>query len=106
MKRVNDTYYACYAASQRVPDKKYPVQIIKRLAGHGAAMEAVYYTEMNFDYFERNFFCLPILSLCVTINSLQKRDSGGHTMQNHNIQQQNKIEKTIIKGTALRRYDR
>lgn len=33
MKRVNDTYYAYYATSKRVPDKKYPVQIIKGLAG-------------------------------------------------------------------------
>lgn len=33
MKRVNNTYYAYYATSKRVPDKKYPVQIIKGLAG-------------------------------------------------------------------------
>ena len=33
MKRVNSTYYAYYATSKRVPDKKYPVQIIKGLAG-------------------------------------------------------------------------
>lgn len=33
MKKVNDTYYAYYATSKRVPDKKYPVQIIKGLAG-------------------------------------------------------------------------
>lgn len=33
MKRVNDTYYAYYATSKRVPGKKYPVQIIKGLAG-------------------------------------------------------------------------
>lgn len=33
MKRVNGTYYAYYATSRRVPDKKYPVQIIKGLAG-------------------------------------------------------------------------
>ncbi len=33
MKRVNDTYYAYYATSKRVPDKKYPVQVIKGLAG-------------------------------------------------------------------------
>ncbi|WP_417076072.1 hypothetical protein [Holdemania filiformis] len=33
VKRVNDTYYAYYATSQRVPDKKYPVQVIKGLAG-------------------------------------------------------------------------
>lgn len=33
VKRVNDTYYAYYATSKRVPDKKYPVQIIKGLAG-------------------------------------------------------------------------
>lgn len=33
VKRVNDTYYAYYATSKRVPEKKYPVQIIKGLAG-------------------------------------------------------------------------
>ena len=33
VKRVNDTYYAYYATSKRVPDKKYPVQVIKGLAG-------------------------------------------------------------------------
>ena len=33
MKRVNSTYYAYYATSKRVPDKKYPVQVIKGLAG-------------------------------------------------------------------------
>lgn len=33
MKRVNNTFYAYYATSKRVPDKKYPVQIIKGLAG-------------------------------------------------------------------------
>ena len=33
IKRVNDTYYAYYATSRRVPDKKYPVQVIKGLAG-------------------------------------------------------------------------
>lgn len=33
IKRVNDTYYAYYATSKRVPDKKYPVQVIKGLAG-------------------------------------------------------------------------
>ena len=33
VKRVNGTYYAYYATSKRVPDKKYPVQIIKGLAG-------------------------------------------------------------------------
>ena len=33
VKRVNDTYYAYYATSKRVPGKKYPVQIIKGLAG-------------------------------------------------------------------------
>lgn len=33
VKRVNNTYYAYYATSKRVPDKKYPVQIIKGLAG-------------------------------------------------------------------------
>lgn len=33
VKRVNDTYYAYYATSKRVPGKKYPVQVIKGLAG-------------------------------------------------------------------------
>ena len=33
VKKVNNTYYAYYATSKRVPDKKYPVQIIKGLAG-------------------------------------------------------------------------
>ena len=33
VKKVNDVYYAYYATSKRVPDKKYPVQIIKGLAG-------------------------------------------------------------------------
>lgn len=33
VKRVKDTYYAYYATSKRVPDKKYPVQVIKGLAG-------------------------------------------------------------------------
>ena len=33
IKRVNDTYYAYYATSKRVPDKTYPVQVIKGLAG-------------------------------------------------------------------------
>ena len=33
VKRVNDIYYAYYATSKRVPDKKYPVQIIEGLAG-------------------------------------------------------------------------
>lgn len=33
MKRVNNTFYAYYATSKRIPDKKYPVQIIKGLAG-------------------------------------------------------------------------
>lgn len=33
VKRVNDTYYAYYATSKRVPDKNYPVQVIKGLAG-------------------------------------------------------------------------
>lgn len=33
IKKVNDTYYAYYATSKRVPDKKYPVQVIKGLAG-------------------------------------------------------------------------
>lgn len=31
---------------------------------------------------------------------------GGLTMQNNDRQQQSRIEKPIIKGTALRRYDR
>lgn len=30
---MNDTYYVYYATSKRVPDKKYPVQVIKGLAG-------------------------------------------------------------------------
>ena len=33
VKRVNNTFYAYYATSKRNPDKKYPVQIIKGLAG-------------------------------------------------------------------------
>jgi len=33
IKRVNDDYYAYYATSKRVPDKSYPVQVIKGLAG-------------------------------------------------------------------------
>ena len=33
VKRVNGTYYAYYATSKRVPDKKYPVQVIRGLAG-------------------------------------------------------------------------
>ena len=33
VKRVNDTYYAYYATSKRVPNKKYPVQVIRGLAG-------------------------------------------------------------------------
>lgn len=33
IKKVNNTYYAYYATSKRVPDKKYPVQVIKGLAG-------------------------------------------------------------------------
>lgn len=33
IKKVNGTYYAYYATSRRVPDKKYPVQVIKGLAG-------------------------------------------------------------------------
>lgn len=33
VKRLNNTYYAYYATSKRVPDKKYPVQVIKGLAG-------------------------------------------------------------------------
>lgn len=33
MKRVNNTYYVYYATSKRIPDKKYPVQIIRGLAG-------------------------------------------------------------------------
>lgn len=33
IKKVNNSYYAYYATSKRVPDKKYPVQIIRGLAG-------------------------------------------------------------------------
>ena len=33
VKRVNDTYYVYYATSKRVPNKNYPVQVIKGLAG-------------------------------------------------------------------------
>ena len=33
VKKVNDTYYAYYATSKRIPEKKYPVQVIKGLAG-------------------------------------------------------------------------
>ncbi len=33
VKKVGDIYYAYYATSKRVPDKKYPVQVIKGLAG-------------------------------------------------------------------------
>ena len=33
VKKANDTYYAYYATSQRVPGKNYPVQVIKGLAG-------------------------------------------------------------------------
>ena len=33
VKRVNNTYYVYYATSKRIPDKKYPVQIIRGLAG-------------------------------------------------------------------------
>lgn len=33
IKKVNGTYYAYYATSKRIPDKKYPVQVIKGLAG-------------------------------------------------------------------------
>lgn len=33
VKKANDTYYAYYATSQRVPGKSYPVQVIKGLAG-------------------------------------------------------------------------
>lgn len=33
IKKVNDTYYAYYATSKRVPGKSYPVQVIKGLAG-------------------------------------------------------------------------
>ena len=32
VKKVNDTYYAYYATSKRVPGKNYPVQEIKGLA--------------------------------------------------------------------------
>lgn len=33
IKKSNETYYVYYATSQRVPGKKYPVQVIKGLAG-------------------------------------------------------------------------
>lgn len=33
IKKVNDTYYAYYATSKRVPGKSYPVQVIQGLAG-------------------------------------------------------------------------
>lgn len=33
VKKSKDTYYAYYATSKRVPDKNYPVQVIKGLAG-------------------------------------------------------------------------
>lgn len=33
IKKVNETYYAYYATSKRVPEKPYPIQIIKGLAG-------------------------------------------------------------------------
>ena len=33
VKKVGETYYAYYATSKRVPGKKYPVQVIKGLAG-------------------------------------------------------------------------
>ena len=33
VKKVGNTYYAYYATSKRVPDKDYPVQVIKGLAG-------------------------------------------------------------------------
>lgn len=33
VKKVNNIFYAYYATSKRVPDKKYPVQVIKGLAG-------------------------------------------------------------------------
>ena len=33
VKKVNDTYYVYYATSKRVPEKKYPVQEIRGLAG-------------------------------------------------------------------------
>ncbi len=33
IKKVNNTYYAYYATSKRVPEKNYPVQVIKGLAG-------------------------------------------------------------------------
>lgn len=33
VKKSRDTYYAYYATSKRVPGKKYPVQVIKGLAG-------------------------------------------------------------------------
>ena len=33
IKKSNETYYVYYATSERVPGKKYPVQVIKGLAG-------------------------------------------------------------------------
>lgn len=33
VKKVKDTYYVYYATSQRIPEKSYPVQVIKGLAG-------------------------------------------------------------------------
>ena len=33
VKKVNDSFYAYYATSKRIPDKKYPVQVIRGLAG-------------------------------------------------------------------------
>lgn len=33
VKKVNNSFYAYYATSKRVPDKKYPVQVIRGLAG-------------------------------------------------------------------------
>ena len=33
VKKIGNTYYAYYATSKRVPDKSYPVQVIKGLAG-------------------------------------------------------------------------
>ena len=33
VKKENDSFYAYYATSKRIPDKKYPVQVIRGLAG-------------------------------------------------------------------------
>lgn len=33
VKKINGTYYAYYATSKRVPEKKYPVQVVEGIAG-------------------------------------------------------------------------